>query len=182
MDAIVFANWHGRFLAVSMLLLAVLGLNGCVSKPTVADENQSPRLFEIPPRPAEMVAEAKTDLQSQADSDDRLQFFTAVDASGKPEKKDLSDEFEMTSISMKVISQWDDGVRYWAVIEFTNATKEDVTANLHLYAYDRLGRLIRAEHEANVYFRQGSILTKQYTFTKRGREVRWLIHLTGRRK
>lgn len=167
---------------LTILLGLAMLLMGCATKPLVEPEPASP-LFVIPQKPATgSVTETADSLQ--ADSNDNLAILDAnkLDLTGAPSHYDWSEEQAVTSIKMAVLSCGDDGSRYWAIIKFTNDNKEDVTANLHLYAYDKIGRLVRTEFEGSVYFRQGSIMTKQYSFTKRGREVRWLLNLTGRRK
>jgi hypothetical protein len=159
----------------------MLIVTGCTTRP-IQEESMPAQFLQIPAKPQQDHSREKSPLSASQRQDEPVVFFSAVEQSGKPEQQDVCEDLEVQNISMAIISQWDDGSKYWVVIRFINANKEDVTANLHVYAYDRLGRLVRTEFEGSVYFRQGTMLTKQYTFPKRGREVRWLLYLTGRRK
>lgn len=154
---------------------------GCVVRP--AEQTPSP-LLEFPSK-AQLSEPPADKLSLKKDASNDLEapiiLFSATDVSGKPEAEHWSTELEAKNPTMEIISRWDDGSRYLAYVKFINATTEDITANVHLYAYDQMGRLVRAEVEANAYFRRGSIIIKQYTFTKRGREVRWIINMSGRK-
>jgi hypothetical protein len=163
--------------------LSMILASSCIIRPVDDPPLQLLELSQNFATPSESESPNNTNCQPVGEPNhahDPIIFFSTLDLTGKPQTEDWSKELEIKNIQMEVISEWDDGNRYIAIVRFVNTNKDDVVANLHLYAYDRLGRLVRTEFEGNVYFRRSSVFTKQYTFTKKGREVRWIINLTGK--
>lgn len=173
--------------------IILLGCAGCIIRP--AEEPTKSKLLQLPePEPARATEEETPQDKPPASCDlpeDRgeilapgeeepIVMFSAIDPTGIPEEQHWSEELGSGKIVMKKISEWDDGSRYHVTISFTNSTDESVNANLNLYAYDRLGRLVRSEFAGSINFRPRSVFALEYNFAKRGREVRWILNLTGK--
>ncbi|NUM36996.1 MAG: hypothetical protein HUU50_20845 [Candidatus Brocadiae bacterium] len=127
------------------------------------------------------------DLKEKKDQEKRVEIFLSPEQLEEGTEKDYTPQkdsaiLELTdkNILMEVISYWDDGSSYKMVVQFINPTGEGINLNLNLYAYNKIGKLIRTQF-SGIYFRPFSAMTQEFSFTKRGNEVRWLINLTGKK-
>jgi len=154
-------------------------LYGCTIKPIDDDIRASERLIHIPKNSPESSFVSSSALKEMEEDRNKITLITSPDLAGKPQEKDWARGVPIKNVKMRAVGQWDDGSNYRVVIQFDNSEGPSVTASVNLYAYDRMGRLVRNENFEK-YFREGTISSVQYSFSKAGSEVRWIFTLTGK--
>ena len=160
-----------------LYFLIFFSIIGCTTR-NIDDWSESDKLLQLRPIEENTI---KTEVKKELDVDrDKIELILAPDLKGKPQKQDWAYGVPIKNVSMEIVSMWDDGSNYRVTIQFDNSEGPSITASVTLFAYDRMGRLLRTDNFEK-YFREGTISTTLYTFAKTGKEVRWVLTLTGKK-
>ncbi len=166
------------------LFFLCLCLSGCVVKPW--QEDMPSELLQLP------VGKnlENSDVEKTKTDEKRIEIFLSPEQiypknslneyQYSPQKDSALLEITDKNILMEVLNHWDDGSSYKILVQFINPTGEGINLNLNLYAYNRIGKLVRTQF-SSIYFRPFSAMTQEFSFTRRGSEVRWLINLSGKK-
>lgn len=147
------------------LFLTLLGTTFISCHKNASIQENEPKLLEVRPIPQ---PENKPEIQIVEQADITAKNREDFSFANSQEQEDSLD------IIVEIIEQWDDANNYFTHVNFINTTDRDITKNIYVLHYDRLGRIAESR-SLTTYFRANSHFIQLFVFSKHSNQTRWII-------
>lgn len=165
-----------------IVVLATLLFSACTTvttedgQPKTVSKLQPVQQFALPTAHA-YVEDMEANSRRESEPNIELKVVAAPDISARNHPRiDLSEKGydpAKEPIKVQLLNFWDDTRTYYANLNYKN-TGPQVTKNIYIFGYDRLGRLVSTTVR-NTFFRKQQNLVRTERFAKGGQAVRWTI-------